>query len=185
MKILYKHLNEQCQDVVLLDAKDRIRYMYKDILIEYPKIKEIHSLLNQLMDRPKKPRMQNLLIIGESNIGKTSIISSFEKKHKSYGIEDENKMNSSYGFFKDELTKDIVTNTNANTDSSFGFFNDEKAQANTENENFGFFDDVSNITPNATIKTPQPTTQAPTPKPTTKKSKPIQEKVTSKKRFIN
>ena len=92
MEIVYKHLNEQCQDIVLLDAKDRIRYMHKDILIEYPKIKEIHSLLNQLMDRPKKPRMQNLLIIGESNIGKTSIISSFEKKHHSYGIEDENEM---------------------------------------------------------------------------------------------
>ena len=92
MEILYKHLNEQCQDIVLLDSKDRIRYMHKDILIEYPKIKEIHSLLNQLMDRPKKPRMQNLLIIGESNIGKTSIISSFEKKHHSYAIEDENEM---------------------------------------------------------------------------------------------
>lgn len=92
MEILYKHLNERCQDIVLLDAKDRIRYMHKDILIEYPKIKEIHSLLNQLMDRPKKPRMQNLLIIGESNIGKTSIISSFEKKHHSYVIEDENEM---------------------------------------------------------------------------------------------
>ena len=92
MEALYKHLNEECQDIVLLNTNERIQYMHKDVLIEYPKIKEIHSLLSQLMDRPKKPRMQNLLIIGESNIGKTSIISSFERKHRSYTLEDENEM---------------------------------------------------------------------------------------------
>ncbi len=88
----YTHLNEECQQVVLLNDEERITYLHKEMLIEYPRIKEIHSLLKQLMDRPKKPRMQNLLIIGESNIGKTSIITSFEKKHRSYTIEDENEM---------------------------------------------------------------------------------------------
>jgi thymidine kinase len=49
-------------------------------------------MLEYLMDKPTKPRMQNLLIIGESNIGKTSIISSFEQTHSSYTIENENNM---------------------------------------------------------------------------------------------
>ena len=92
MSIEYKHLNDECKQIVVLQKKDRVRYLHQDMLIEYPKIKEIHSLLTQLMDRPKKPRMQNLLIIGESNMGKTSIVNSFEKKHKSYTLEDEDGM---------------------------------------------------------------------------------------------
>lgn len=92
MQDLYAHLNEECQEIIHLPKEGRIHHLHKEILIEYPKIKEIHRLLKQLMDRPKKARTQNLLITGESNIGKTSIISSFEKLHSSYTIEDEEKM---------------------------------------------------------------------------------------------
>lgn len=89
---LYPYLNEQCKNIINNSKEDRINFMHSDILIEYPKIKEIHKLLNQIMNRPKKPRMQNLLIIGESNIGKTSIVKSFVKKHPSYTLEDEEGM---------------------------------------------------------------------------------------------
>lgn len=92
MNILYPHLNEQCKSIINSSKEKRINFMHRDILIEYPRIKEIHSLLGQVMNRPKKPRMQNLLITGESNIGKTSIVNSFAKKHPSYTIEDEEEM---------------------------------------------------------------------------------------------
>lgn len=92
MEILYTHLNEECQEIVRFSNDERIHHLHKDILIEYPKIKEIHRLLKQVMDRPKKARTQNLLITGESNIGKTSVVSSFEKMHSSYTLEDEHKM---------------------------------------------------------------------------------------------
>jgi len=92
MDNVYPHLNDTSKEIVKLSKQDRINFLHKDVLIEYPKIKEIHSLLKQLMDRPKKPRMQNILIIGESNIGKTSIISSFEKAHRSYSLEDQEGM---------------------------------------------------------------------------------------------
>ncbi len=88
----YSHINEECNEVIELSKKERILFLSKDILIEHPKIKEVHSILNQLLDRPKKPRMQNILIIGESNIGKTSTIQSFEKKHTSYVLEDQEGM---------------------------------------------------------------------------------------------
>lgn len=88
----YNHLNEETNQVIGLSKKDRINYMHKPLWIEYPKTKEVISYLEQLMDRPKKPRMPGLVIVGESNIGKTSIVTEFEKKHSSYTIEDENEM---------------------------------------------------------------------------------------------
>lgn len=92
MQNLYPHLNEECQEIVHLSNQERIHHLHKEIIIEYPKIKEIHRLLKQIMDRPKKTRTQNLLITGESNIGKTSVVASFEKIHSSYTLEDEQKM---------------------------------------------------------------------------------------------
>jgi hypothetical protein len=44
------------------------------------------------MDRPKKPRMPNLLIIGDSNNGKTSIVTEFKNIHKGYTLEDNEGM---------------------------------------------------------------------------------------------
>lgn len=88
----YEHLNEQTKNNLHLSKEDRIQSMHEPLWIEYPRTKEIISYLENLMDRPKKPRMQNLLIIGESNIGKTSIITEFEKKHQSYTLEDEDDM---------------------------------------------------------------------------------------------
>jgi len=92
MEDLYTHLNEECREIIHLSKEERIHHLYKEILIEYPKIKEIHRLLKQMMDRPKRARTQNLLITGESNIGKTSVVSSFEKIHPDYTLEDEQKM---------------------------------------------------------------------------------------------
>lgn len=88
----YEHLNESCKEVMQLSDKERLRFLDEDVIIEYTKVKKIHEILDHLLDKPKKPRMQNLLIIGESNIGKTSIIKSFESKHTSYTIEDEDGM---------------------------------------------------------------------------------------------
>ena len=71
MELAYTHLNDETNDLVKLEKNVSIHSLSNDIVIEHPKIKEIHSILKQLMVRPKKPRMQNILIIGESNIGKT------------------------------------------------------------------------------------------------------------------
>ena len=89
MEIEYIHLNEECNKIIHQDKKERIMFLHNEVFIEHPKINTVHSILNHLIDRPKKARMQNILIIGESNIGKTSILKSFEKKHSSFNIEDE------------------------------------------------------------------------------------------------
>ncbi|RXJ77047.1 transposase [Arcobacter sp. F155] len=89
MKIEYSHLNEECNKIIDQSKEARIMFLHNEVFIEHPKIKKVHSILNHLIDRPKKARMQNILIIGESNIGKTSMIKSFEKKHSSFNIENE------------------------------------------------------------------------------------------------
>lgn len=85
----YDYLNEQCKLIIESSKEKRIKFLQKEVLIEYPAVKKIHNIFEDLMNRPKKPRMQNLLIVGESNMGKTSIAKSFDNKHKSYTIEDQ------------------------------------------------------------------------------------------------
>ena len=88
----YSHIKEDCQLYMSLSNLERINSLYEFFWINYPKTKEIINLLTNLMNRPKKPRMQNLLIIGESNIGKTSIITQFSLAHPDKVIEDEDSL---------------------------------------------------------------------------------------------
>jgi hypothetical protein len=60
---------------------ERIRFLYEDKWIGYPKAKEILSELNRLYNMPHKLRMPNLLLYGETNNGKSSIIDYFKKQH--------------------------------------------------------------------------------------------------------
>jgi len=88
----YTHLTNECKSIVELGKQERINFINQDVVIEYSKVKKIHQILDSMLDRPKKPRPRNLLIMGESNIGKTSIIKSFEAKHDSYTLENEEGM---------------------------------------------------------------------------------------------
>jgi hypothetical protein len=74
---------------MILPDQERIDNLNEHIWIEYPKTVEVVNTLTNLMNRPKKPRMQNLLLIGESNIGKTSIISRFAAQNPDFEFEDE------------------------------------------------------------------------------------------------
>ncbi len=89
---IYEHLNDEYKEIVKLSKKEKINFLLQEVVIEYPTVKKVYDILEDLMNRPKKARMQNLLIIGESNIGKTSIVSSFEKKHRSYTLENEDEI---------------------------------------------------------------------------------------------
>ena len=79
-----KHLSKlHPATVKILDKskEERIRYLYEDKWIGYPKAKEILTELNRLYNMPHKLRMPNLLIYGETNNGKSSIIDHFKKQH--------------------------------------------------------------------------------------------------------
>lgn len=89
MSDAYSHLHNDYRQLMLLEDTERSKSLHENIWINYPKSEQIVQLLGQMMSRPKKPRMQGLLIIGESNIGKTSIIHRFAELHPDTTIEDD------------------------------------------------------------------------------------------------
>ncbi len=78
---MYSHLLEHVQPILLLSSEDRIRYLYEDRWIGYERAQKIMAILEDLLKQPKRIRPLSLLLIGEPNNGKTTIIKEFVKKH--------------------------------------------------------------------------------------------------------
>lgn len=73
------------------DNNDRIDQVLKNRWINYPKANQVFKSLEMLLRFPKSDRMQNLLIMAESNNGKTTLARRFVNAHQPYfeTIEDE------------------------------------------------------------------------------------------------
>lgn len=92
MNNAFPHLHDDYKHLALLNDQERIESLHADMWINYPRSEKIIQLLGQMMNHPKKPRMQGLLIIGESNIGKTSLIHRFSQLYPDTTIEDDMEM---------------------------------------------------------------------------------------------
>lgn len=77
----YKHIHPNFRHIMQLSDSERIDFIRTARWIGYSRAKEILQQLEDLLTYPKRPRMPNLLIIGESNNGKTTLIRHFYKKH--------------------------------------------------------------------------------------------------------
>jgi replication-associated recombination protein RarA len=89
MESKYPHIHDDFQRLMSLSKEDKLQAMHEPFWIGYPKTTEIIQLMGQLMNRPKKPRMQNLLIIGEPHMGKTSLATQFSFMHQDSNLEDD------------------------------------------------------------------------------------------------
>jgi hypothetical protein len=78
MSELYKHIHPKFRHVLSLSQEDRLNFIDEPRWLGYTRAQEILDVLHSLLLKPKRPRMQNLLIVGESNNGKTTLISHFE-----------------------------------------------------------------------------------------------------------
>lgn len=85
----YAHLHADFRPVLQLSARERIRFMREPRWIGYKAAHHILDSLECLLDAPKRPRMPNLLIVGDPNNGKSTIVQHFEKTH-GQGYVDEN-----------------------------------------------------------------------------------------------
>lgn len=83
MSINLDHLHESAKKNIELSDEDRIFKIRSARWIGYPQSQYVLSELEKLLVTPKHHRMPNLLIVGETNNGKTMLIRRFEKLHPS------------------------------------------------------------------------------------------------------
>lgn len=87
----YPHINPKFRHCLSLSDEERITFIRESRWIGYSQAREILQPLEEMLNYPKKPRMPNILLVGESNNGKTTLIHHFYKKHgEAYGNEDQN-----------------------------------------------------------------------------------------------
>lgn len=75
------HLHPDLRHILGLPAEDRIAFMDEPRWLGYPLANRIIEAMRGLMEKPSRPRMPNLLIVGESNNGKTTIVQRFSQLH--------------------------------------------------------------------------------------------------------
>ncbi|ELY1972905.1 TniB family NTP-binding protein [Aeromonas salmonicida] len=77
----YSHLNDSAIEALALSDRDRILKIRSERWIGYPKAKQILAKLEDLLIYPRTHRMPNLLIVGDTNNGKTMLVQRFKNLH--------------------------------------------------------------------------------------------------------
>ena len=75
------HLNTAAREVLDLPAAERIDHMRRPRWIGYTRAKQLLDKLDDLLTHPKTHRMPNLLIVGDTNAGKTMLANRFVQLH--------------------------------------------------------------------------------------------------------
>ena len=76
-----KHLRPELLPILDLSDNERIKHIKNEKWVGYSRAKYIMDRLEELLDHPITHRMPNLLIVGDTNNGKTVIVNKFEKQH--------------------------------------------------------------------------------------------------------
>ena len=82
------HLTPEAAKMLGCSAEERISYIRSSRWIGYSKAKEIIAKMEDLLVYPQKHRMPNLLIVGDSNSGKSMIAERCVDLHQPYERED-------------------------------------------------------------------------------------------------
>lgn len=72
-----EHVHESYRHVMALGARECVDFLETQRWIGYPVAARILERLERLLRQPKRTRMQSLLIVGESNNGKATLIERF------------------------------------------------------------------------------------------------------------
>ena len=88
----YPHLDESTAEVADLPPERRSEYIDRPLWIHYPRAVRLLERMHEYMKMPKRARMRNIMVIGESNMGKTSILERFVEMNPRSGYTDETGM---------------------------------------------------------------------------------------------
>lgn len=77
----YSHLNDSAIEALTLSDAERIHKIRSERWIGYPKAKQILAKLEDLLIYPRTHRMPNLLVVGDTNNGKTMLAQRFMNLH--------------------------------------------------------------------------------------------------------
>lgn len=78
---MYEHLNPEVAKALQLTTPERIEFCQTDRWIGYTRAQQIIKQLDDLLVYPKSLRMPNLLLVGSSDNGKSSILQHFVHRH--------------------------------------------------------------------------------------------------------
>lgn len=81
--IEFPHLYPAARSLAVLSVEERIHRIRADRWVSYPRAEAALAKLETLMAFPERARMPNLLLVGESGMGKTMIIEKFARDHVS------------------------------------------------------------------------------------------------------
>ncbi len=77
MEKQYEYVHEKFRHLVTASNQERIEFLDEPRWVGYAVANQIIENLVSLMNKPKRPRMFNLLVVGDSNNGKTTLIRHF------------------------------------------------------------------------------------------------------------
>lgn len=89
------HLIESVREIASQNDEERIRLINSSRWIKYPAAEKILNRLEELLVYPKISRMPNMLIVGDTNNGKTILVNRFCNAHKPQiiGKDEDEKLN--------------------------------------------------------------------------------------------
>jgi len=78
----YAHLNDKAQEQLDLSDAERIRAIQAGSWLPYDRARQVIARMEELLDHPRITRMPNMLLVGPSYSGKTSILERFVSTHQ-------------------------------------------------------------------------------------------------------
>lgn len=77
----YPHLTSKTAEKMSLSIDERIQHIRKPRWIGYSQAQTILNKLEDLLNYPSQERMPNMLLVGETNNGKTVLVNKFRQRH--------------------------------------------------------------------------------------------------------